>query len=98
MFNIIDHRTGFKADFVVLKDDAFRQKEFNRRLLSDFHGNPIWVVTPEDLLLSKLIWIQDYQSSIQMEDIRQLAALPHLDIEYVQNWVHSLQLRTFHLI
>lgn len=30
MFNIIDHASGFKADFVVLKEDAFRQKEFNK--------------------------------------------------------------------
>lgn len=32
MFNIIDHASGYKADFVVLKDDPFRQEEFKRRL------------------------------------------------------------------
>jgi hypothetical protein len=31
MFNIIDHHSGFIADFVVLKDEPFRQEEFNRR-------------------------------------------------------------------
>ena len=32
MFNIIDHESGYKADFVVLKDDPYRQEEFSRRL------------------------------------------------------------------
>ncbi|HTJ10520.1 MAG TPA: hypothetical protein VL547_00775, partial [Dinghuibacter sp.] len=53
MFNIIDHESGYKADFVVLKDDPFRQEEFNRRLRVDFYGRTIYVVSPEDLLISK---------------------------------------------
>lgn len=36
MFNIIDHGSGFKADFVILKNNAFRQEEFNRRLEMNF--------------------------------------------------------------
>lgn len=28
MFNIIDHASGYKADFVVLKNVPFRQEEF----------------------------------------------------------------------
>lgn len=55
MFNIIDHATSFKADFVILKTQPFRQKEFERRIKADFFGLPIYVVTAEDLLLSKLI-------------------------------------------
>jgi hypothetical protein len=62
MFNIIDHASGFKADFVVLKNEAFRQEEFNRRRKVDFFDKTIYVVSPEDLLISKLIWIQDFQS------------------------------------
>src|SRR6266487_4869663 len=69
MFNIIDHTSGFKADFVILKNEPFRQKEFSRRREIDFYGIPIYIVSPEDLLLSKLIWIQDIQNSIQIEDI-----------------------------
>ena len=36
MFNIIDHNTGFKADFIILKDDPFSQEEFLRRHTVDF--------------------------------------------------------------
>src|ERR1700741_3203837 len=31
MFNIIDHKSGYKADFIILKDDPFRQTEFFRQ-------------------------------------------------------------------
>jgi len=98
MFNIIDHATGYKADFVVLKNDAFRQEEFNRRVQMEFYGKKIYVVSAEDLLISKLIWIQDIQSAIQMEDIRNLVAIDHLDREYISKWVKKLNLRTFDLL
>lgn len=48
MFNVIDHATGFKADFVVLKNDPFRQNEFTRRIPMEFFGKTIYVVSPED--------------------------------------------------
>lgn len=98
LFNIIDYESGFKADFVILKDSLFRQTEFNRRVLSDFEGIPISIVTVEDLLLSKLIWIQELQSNIQMDDIKNLAKIETLDWAYIQTWIKSLKLNTFNLI
>jgi hypothetical protein len=41
MFNIIDHASGFKADFVVLKGQPFRQMEFSRKIKMDFYGKEI---------------------------------------------------------
>ncbi|MBC7826882.1 MAG: hypothetical protein H7122_03980 [Chitinophagaceae bacterium] len=98
MFNIIDHATGFKADFVILKTEAFRQKEFERRIKADFFGIPIYVVTVEDLLLSKLIWIQEMQSSIQKEDIKNLILVEEMDWHYIRYWINSLRLNTFNLL
>lgn len=98
MFNIIDYNSGYKADFVVLKDDAFRITEFNRRIKADFFGTTIYVVSVEDLLLSKLIWIQELQSAIQKEDIKNLIAFPTLDTSYIDFWIDKLNLNTFGLI
>jgi len=98
MFNIIDHASGYKADFVVLKDDPFRQEEFKRRLKVDYFGRTVYVVSPEDLLISKLIWIQDFQSAVQIEDIKNLVVIDNLDWEYISKWVKQLKLRTFDLI
>jgi hypothetical protein len=97
MFNIIDHETGYKADFVVLKDDPFRQEEFNRRVKVTYFGKTIYVVTPEDLLISKLIWIQDLQSALQIEDIKSLVVIDSLDWDYISKWIKQLKLRTFDL-
>jgi hypothetical protein len=98
MFNIIDHDTGFKADFVVLKNDPFRQNEFSRRIPMEFFGSTIYVVSLEDLIISKLIWIQQLQSAIQMTDIRNLIVSDNLDWEYINLWIGKLNLSTFNLL
>jgi len=98
MFNIIDHETGYKADFVVLKDDPFRLEEFKWRLKVSYFGKTVYVVSPEDLLISKLIWIQDLQSAVQIEDIKSLVIVDNLDWEYISKWVKQLKLRSFDLI
>jgi hypothetical protein len=98
MFNIIDHASGFKADFIILKNQPFKQHEFNRRIQMDYFGKVIYVVTPEDLLIAKLIWIQDLQSAIQMEDISNLFAIETMDRAYVHDWISRLKLNTFNLL
>ena len=98
MFNIIDHKSGYKADFVILKNESFRQTEFERRRELKFLNMPISVVAPEDLLISKIIWIQELQSGVQMEDIKLLSKVEELDWKYINNWVEKLNLKTFNLL
>jgi hypothetical protein len=98
MFNIIDHESGYKADFVVLKDDPYRQEEYRRRQKVTYIGKTIYVVAPEDLLISKLIWIQEHQSPLQIEDIKSLVVIERLDWDYISKWIKQLKLRTFNLI
>lgn len=98
LFNIIDHASGYKADFVILKNEEYRQLEFKRRVLMEYFDKQIYLVSAEDLLLSKLIWIQQLQSGLQMEDIRNLAELDNLDWAYINHWIHQLKLGTFNLL
>ena len=97
MFNIIDHKSGYKADFVILNDEPFRQTEFRRQKKMKFLEMIISVVSPEDLPLSKIIWIQEIQSGVQMEDIKLLSEVEGLDWNYINNWVKELNLKTFNL-
>ena len=97
MFNIIDHASGYKADFIILKNEPFRQAEFNRKRSVDFLGIEVYVVSPEDLLLSKLIWIQQIQSNLQLEDIKNISQIETLDWQYVNSWIADLELKTFNL-
>ena len=98
MFNIIDFQSGYKADFIVLKDELYRQHEFHRRIQVDFMGMEIFLVTAEDLIISKIIWIQQLQSGIQKEDIRALCKSTDLDWSYIKYWISMLNLDTFELI
>jgi hypothetical protein len=98
IFNVIDHASGYKADFVILKNEPFRQLEFTRRKEIEYLDKKIFVVSAEDLLLSKLIWIQDYQSAVQTEDIKSILASGNLDLDYIREWVAKLNLKTFNLL
>jgi hypothetical protein len=63
MFSVIDHASGYKADFVILKNQEYRLTEFRRRKKTSFYGIDIFVVSAEDLLISMLTWIQDWQNA-----------------------------------
>jgi hypothetical protein len=98
LFNIIDHSSGYKADFIILKNEEFRQEEFKRRVEIQYFEKKIYLVTIEDLLLSKIIWIQDLQSAQQIEDIKNISELDTLDWVYINDWIKKLKLNTFNLI
>jgi hypothetical protein len=98
MFNIIDHKSNYKADFIILRDEEFERNKFERRSLVDFLELKIFVISPEDLLLSKLAWIQEIQSALQSEDIIQLSGINDLDWQYISSWIDKLKLNTFDLL
>lgn len=98
MFNVIDFETGFKIDFIVRKNNKYREIEFSRKKkvdLGEFHA---WMVSPEDLIISKIIWIQKLESEKQMNDIKMLLGLKYLDFEYIRNWIQKLSLNTYNLV
>jgi hypothetical protein len=98
MFNVIDFKTGYKIDFMVKKDTLYRKTEFDRRIRKQVLGCDTWLVSIEDLILSKLIWIQELQSERQMTDIRNLLTHPDIDDIYLTGWIYELNLNTFDLI
>jgi len=97
MFNVIDHRTGYKADFIVLKDNEYRQLEFSRRKRTTVLGFEAWIVAIEDLIISKLLWTQELRSDRQIDDIRNLLENPSIDRKYLLFWCKKLQLNTLNL-
>ena len=56
MFNLIHNDAVIKVDCVVLKTDAYRQEEFARRRQINLGDFETWIVSREDLVLSKLFW------------------------------------------
>lgn len=91
MFNVIHREAVIKIDFIVRKDTAYRVEEFQRRRIVDVDGHPLWIVSPEDLVLSKLVWAKESRSELQLRDVRGIIALqPALDWTYLEHWAASL--------
>ena len=97
MFNIISFESNYKADFILMKEDDYGIEAFNRRNEMDFYGRTFFTITEEDLLISKLKWIQDIQTPQQMEDIKKISQLDSLDWVYINKWLQKLELQTFNL-
>lgn len=98
MFNVIDHDSGYKIDFIVRKNTEFHKNEFNRKERKSAFGFNPWVVSIEDLIISKLKWIQDLKSDTQISDIENLLTVTGVDKDYVKNWCGKLTLNTYNLI
>ena len=91
MFNVIHNEWIVKADFIVRKDDEYRRLEFSRRREARIGGEVVSVVSPEDLILSKLVWSRDSGSELQIRDVRSLfAAGIDLDWPYLEKWAAVL--------
>jgi hypothetical protein len=90
MFNVIHNAWITKADFIVRKDEPYRREEFDRRRRIDVEGTGIWVVAPEDLILSKLCWSRTSRSERQEADVRRLLETPDLDGQYLDRWASEL--------
>jgi hypothetical protein len=97
MFNVIDLESGIKVDFIIRKDNKYRKLEFNRRVRKRIGESEVWMVTAEDLIISKLYWIQRMESEKQKTDIANLLKIETLDREYLKQWIEKLNLHTYGL-
>ena len=93
-FSIIHNEWVIKADFIIRKDEEYRKVEFDRRRQFQIGGAPIWVVAPEDLILSKLKWARESDSEMQQRDVQALAeSVTDLDWRYLQTWGERMGLK-----
>lgn len=91
MFNLIHTELVVKVDFIVRQDSPYRRTEFERRRRVQLAGFEIWIVSAEDLLLSKLAWAKPSRSEFQLTDVRNLTnAVADLDWPYVERWAAEL--------
>ncbi len=96
MFNIIHNDWVVKADFIIRKNEEYRRKEFSRRQKMVIEERTIFVVSAEDLILSKLAWGKESQSELQLVDVRQMVStVPDLDWEYMKKWAIVLGIESF---
>lgn len=98
MFNVIDNESGYKIDFIIRKNTEFNRTEFKRKIRGTTFGLNVWIVSIEDLILSKFRWMQDSESQIQKEDVSHLLENKTIDYKYLEKWIKELNLNTFNLL
>lgn len=89
MFNVIHQETAFKIDCVMRKSTPFQITAFKRRQKVDYHGMDVYIITAEDLILSKLLWSIDSKSEKQLTDVKNLMR-NHLDVKYIESWTEKI--------
>ena len=92
MVNAIHLDSGVKIDFWILHDDEYSQVQFSRRQCLDFEGIQACVASPEDTILSKLLWYRITPSDRQLDDVRGILEVRkgRLDWDYLRNWADKL--------
>lgn len=89
MFNLLHVQSVVKIDFIVRKEDTYRRTEFDRRIRVPLLDFDCWIVSREDLILSKLVWAADTRSDFQLRDVRQLLDAS-CDWDYLDRWARHL--------
>ena len=94
--NVVDNRTSLKVDLSFVGDDPFLLEVLRRRGRARIGGHPreFWFVTPEDIILMKLLWRKDTQSSKQWDNALNVARMKgvHMDWKYLFEQARALKL------
>ncbi len=80
MFNLIHQASVTKIDCIIKKPDAYSQSAFSRRKPIKIDGCEVSIISKEDLIVAKLIWLKETDSERQKADIRNLLQTKHDEI------------------
>ena len=94
LFNVIDLETGWKIDLIIRKSRAFSEEEFRRRQQINLQDTSLFVVSPEDVVISKLEWAKLAQSQRHIDDAAGILKMrwESLDRFYLEKWILDLGL------
>jgi predicted nucleotidyltransferase len=93
-FNIIHNDELVKVDFIIRKNSEYRKIEFERRISVKFEDFEIYIVSIEDLIISKVIWALDSNSEMQNRDIKTLLG-EKVDLDYIGKWAAKLNITDY---
>lgn len=91
MFNIFDKKTFFKIDFIFKSNETFENVKFDRKSKLKINGLEVYVISIEDLIISKFMWAKNSHSEMQLNDIRELMKIGYNE-NYLKEWISKLDL------
>lgn len=93
-FNVLHLDSGIKLDFFVLHDSPFDRAKLARRQFRTIGGQRVAFISPEDLIVSKLVWYRETPSERQLDDARSIVAIQgeRLDRDYLKTTAAQLGL------
>lgn len=92
-FNIIYLKdTLLKVDFWINRTDEYSLTQFSRRKKNLIFGQEIFLISAEDLILSKLLWYKDSESEKHLLDAQSVYELQaeKLDSDYLSLWAERI--------
>ena len=94
-FNVIHIASASKVDIIVRRRTDFAEREFARRQRVPFTEHlDASVATPEDVIVSKLLFYAEGRSEKHLSDIAGILRVSagRLDDSYIESWVSQLKL------
>ena len=91
IFNLIHQESVIKVDCIIRQSSDYRRVEFERRKRISILDFTTFIVSKEDLIISKLFWAKNSHSEIQLADVQNLLSTGY-DADYLQHWTGELGL------
>lgn len=92
VFNVIDPQSGLKIDFWIARPEALDRERFHRRRQEFLFNRLLWLLSPEDVILSKLLWYEESKLDKHFVDAKGVWEMMRgsLDTSYLQDWAAKL--------
>jgi hypothetical protein len=93
MFNLVHHRSQFKADIYLAARDPLHAWALEHRRRIDLAGAGAWIAPPEYVILRKLEFLREGGSDKHLRDIRFILAATAVDRAFIESEVVKRDLR-----
>lgn len=98
MVNLLHFPSGLKIDISPVPSTLYFQEVFRRRTQFSMppDGEAFWVVSPEDIILMKLVWRKDSRSEKQWANALSVCRIRghRLDWAYLRQWARELEVES----
>ena len=93
MFNVIHNELIIKVDFILNKDGEYDRVAFERRKHVDIDGFNVTMISPEDLIIRKILWGTEADSDLQSGDVKNIYKMvDDIDESYLLKWSRELNI------